>query len=205
MKSQINKKFITLEEACAIVAKGGDVNILREVDGCGWGSTLCTTFRLWLEGCSFVVPAEGETDPAEEQTTEKNLGGAEKMVATVEAPAKRRGRKPAVELNKAEVLKMYEDGMRITEIAKKLRCADPRVRQIVAEKYADASGRLPRRGIQEMIPADIDTGKISALYTAGWSIPKIADEMGMEPIDISKVLEELEKKGGTKTNEVSEG
>ena len=41
----------------------------------------------------------------------------------------------------------------------------------------------------------MDTGKIRALHNAGWSIPKIADEMNVSAVTISKYIQKMKEAG----------
>ncbi len=43
----------------------------------------------------------------------------------------------------------------------------------------------------------VDTGKIMALYNAGWNYKKIADEMQLHPITISKYVKQFNMKKST--------
>lgn len=197
MKNQVNKRFITLEEACAIVASGGDVHALRDC-GDGWEMMHVTTFRRWMEGMLFVTDVLDEI-PAEEPAEEKQ--GPEKE-AEAEAKKPRKGGRRARNWDEARILDMYASGATLEVIAKEMNCTTAPIRKIVAKVYADANGKLPR-GSQREVKHEIDTGKIGALYNAGWSVKDIAGEMHLETIEVSKIIEKMEREA-QKTNEVSE-
>ena len=203
MKGQINKRFITLEEAAAIVASGGDVNAIKEC-GDGWASAYATTFRHWMEGMSFVVDVLDETapvfkeDPKQEQAEEKQ----EPKKAEAEPKKPNKGGRRARDWDEPRILEMYASGATLEAIAKEFHCTTAPIRKIVAKVYADANGKLPH-GSQREVKHEIDTGKIGALYAAGWSIKDIAGEMHMEEADVSKILEKMGRKA--KADEVSQG
>lgn len=198
MEGQINKRFITLEEACAIVAAGGDVDALREC-GDGWEMMHVTTFRRWMEGMLFVADVLNEL-PAEEPAKEKPET-EKKAEAKPKKPHK--GGRRARNWDEERILEMYASGATLEVIAKEFHCTTAPIRKIVAKVYADANGKLPR-GSQREVKHEIDTGKIGALYAAGWSVKDIAGEMHMEAVEISKIIEKMEREA-QKTNEVSQG
>lgn len=200
MEGQINKKFITLEEACAIVASGGDVDALREC-GDGWEMMHVTTFRRWMEGMLFVADVLNEI-PAEEPAKQEKKQEPEKE-AEAEAKKPRKGGRRAREWDEARILDMYASGATLEAIAKEMNCTTAPIRKIVGKVYADENGKLPRRS-QRQIKQEIDTGKIGALYAAGWDIRKIAEEMHIDAVEVSKIIEKMEREA-QKTNEVSEG
>lgn len=200
MEGQINKKFITLEEACAIVAAGGDVDALREC-GDGWEMMHVTTFRRWMEGMLFVADVLNEIPAEEPAKQEEKQEPAKKAEAEPKKPHK--GGRRARDWDEARILDMYASGATLEAIAKEMNCTTAPIRKIVAKVYADANGRLPR-GSQREVKHEIDTGKIGALYAAGWSIKDIAGDMHMEAVEVSKVIEKMEREA-QKTNEVSEG
>lgn len=204
MKGQINKRFITLEEAASIVAAGGDVNAIKEC-GDGWSSAYATTFRHWMEGMSFVVDVLDETAPVfkeelKQEPSEEKREPEKKTEAETKKPHK--GGRRARDWDEARILDMYSSGATLEAIAKEMNCTTAPIRKIVAKVYADANGRLPH-GSKREIKREIDTGKIGALYAAGWGIRKIAGEMHMEEADVSKILEKMGRKA--KADEVSEG
>lgn len=198
MSTQINKRFITLEEAAAIVSAGGDVKMMRENED--WQLTLFTTFRSWMEGMAFMVDVIDETVPAEEPAEERQ---EPEKKAEAETKKPHKGGRRARDWDEARILDMYASGATLEAIAKEMNCTTAPIRKIVAKVYADANGKLPR-GSQREVKHEIDTGKIGALYAAGWSIKDIAGEMHMEEADVSKILEKMEREA-QKTNEVSEG
>ena len=198
MKNQINKRFITLEEACAIVASGGDVLVLKECAD-DWSMTYATTFRRWMESVSFVVDVLNEL-PAEEPAKQE-----EKQEPAKKAETKKphKGGRRARNWDEERILEMYTSGATLEAIAKEMNCTTAPIRKIVAKVYADANGKLPR-GSQREVKHEIDTGKIGALYAAGWSIKDIAGDMHMEAVEVSKIIEKMEREAMTK-DEVSQG
>ena len=198
MKNQINKQFITLEEAAAIVAAGGDVDALREC-GDGWEMMHVTTFRRWMEGMLFVTDVLNEI-PAEEPAEEKQEPEKE---AEAEAKKPRKGGRRARNWDEKKILEMYASGATLEAIAKEMNCTTAPIRKIVGKVYADENGKLPR-GSQRQIKQEIDTGKIGALYAAGWGVKEIAEEMRIDAVEVSKIIEKMEREA-QKTNEVSEG
>lgn len=198
MKNQVNKRFITLEEACAIVASGGDVLVLKECAD-DWSMTYATTFRRWMESVSFVVDALNEL-PAEEPAKQE-----EKQEPAKKAETKKphKGGRRAGDWDEERILEMYASGATLEAIAKEMNCTTTPIRKIVRKVYADENGKLPR-GSQRQIKHEIDTGKIGALYAAGWDIRKIAEEMHIDAVEVSKIIEKMEREAET-TNEVSEG
>ena len=197
MQSHINKRFITLEEAAAIVAAGGDVKMMRENED--WQLTLFTTFRSWLEGMSFMVDVINEVPAEEPAKQEAKQEPVEK--AKVKKPHK--GGRRARDWDEARILDMYASGATLEAIAKEFHCTTAPIRRIVAKVYADANGRLPH-GSKREINHEIDTGKIGALYAAGWSVKDIAGDMHMEAVEVSKIIEKMEREA-QKTDEVSQG
>ena len=198
MSNQINKKFISLEEAAAIVASGGDVKMMRENED--WQLTLFTTFRSWLEGMSFMVDVINEVPAEEPAEQEEKQEPAKKAEAKPKKPHK--GGRRARNWDEERILAMYASGATLEVIAKELHCTTAPIRKIVAKVYADANGRLPH-GSKREIKREIDTGKIGALYAAGWSVRDIAGDMHMEAVEVSKIIEKMEREAMAK-NEVSE-
>lgn len=198
MSNQINKRFVTLEEACAIVASGGDVLVLKECAD-DWSMTYATTFRRWMESVSFVVDVLNELPTGEPAEQEEKQEPAKK--AETKKPHK--GGRRARDWDEARILDMYASGATLEVIAKEMNCTTAPIRKIVAKVYADANGKLPH-GSKREIKREIDTGKIGALYAAGWNIKDIAGEMHMEAVEVSKIIEKMEREA-QKTNEVSQG
>lgn len=63
-----------------------------------------------------------------------------------------------------------------------------------------AAPAAPQRRIQ------LDMGKVRALKNAGWSVQKIADEMGVSRLTMNKVIQEMEKKkDGEGRQDIREG
>ena len=53
---------------------------------------------------------------------------------------------------------------------------------------------------------ELDMGKVRALKNAGWSVQKIADEMGVSRPTMNKVIQEMEKKkDGEGRQDIREG
>ena len=200
MEGQINKRFITLEEAAAIVAAGGDVDALREC-GDGWEMMHVTTFRRWMEGMLFVADVLNEI-PAEEPAKQEKKQDPEKK-SEAEAKKPRKGGRRARDWDEERILEMYASGATLEAIAKEMNCTTAPIRKIVAKVYADANGKLPR-GSQRQIKQEIDTGKIGALYAAGWGVKEITEEMHIDAVEGSKIIEKMEREAMAK-NEVSEG
>lgn len=80
--------------------------------------------------------------------------------------------------DRAEMRRLYDLGMRDKEIADKIGCSEYYVTDL------RENAKLPPN------PEPFDEGKMKALYRAGWSIHKIADEMRVEDSEIRRRLNE---------------
>ena len=72
--------------------------------------------------------------------------------------------------------RLHKEGLTDKEIAERLGCSYEHLR-----KLREAAGLEPN-------PEPFDTGKMIALFRAGWSVHKIADEMGVEDEEIKERL-----------------
>lgn len=80
---------------------------------------------------------------------------------------------------------------RIIEEALKVSTVGPKEKPKPAEPAPEKKPGRPKKKKEEseqVIP--LDRGKIKALYTAGWSMAKIADEMGCTYQRIDQILKE---------------
>lgn len=77
-------------------------------------------------------------------------------------------------VDKRTVYRMYEAGRTFDEIASEVGCSYNYISDLIRVKY----GKQPR----------MDTGKIKALWRAGWSINSIMYEMHMTEEEVRKVV-----------------
>ena len=77
-----------------------------------------------------------------------------------------------------EMRRLYDEGYTDEEIARQVGCT-----QHYIERLREKAGLVPNH-------APFDEGKMKALHRAGWSIHKIADEMGVEDEEIRRRLNE---------------
>ena len=77
-----------------------------------------------------------------------------------------------------EMRRLYDEGYTDEEIARQVGCT-----QHYIERLREKAGLVPN-------PKPFDYGKMKALHRAGWSIHKIADEMGVEDEEIRRRLNE---------------
>ena len=77
-------------------------------------------------------------------------------------------------IDKKKIFAMYEAGQTCDEIASEVGCTSGYITDIVRVKY----GKQPR----------MDTGKIKALWRAGWSINSIMKEMHLAEEEVRKVV-----------------
>lgn len=88
-----------------------------------------------------------------------------------------------------------EDGIlnRIIEEALKVSTVGPKEKPKPAEPAPEKKPGRPKKKKEDPEPEKViplDRGKIKALYTAGWSMAKIADEMGCTYQRIDQILKE---------------
>lgn len=77
-------------------------------------------------------------------------------------------------VDKRKVYRMYEAGHTCDEIASEAGCSYGYVSDLIRIKY----GKQPR----------LDTGKIKALWRAGWTINSIMKEMHLDEEEVRKVV-----------------
>lgn len=75
-----------------------------------------------------------------------------------------------------EIWKLYDEGKSDREICDAVGCSQDYIRNLRESK------RLPQNA------EPFDTGKMNALHRAGWSAYKIADEMGVDVLEIKERL-----------------
>jgi len=78
--------------------------------------------------------------------------------------------------DREEVRRLHEEGFTDAVMAEKLGCNISHLQTMRRELGLEPNSE------------EFDTGKMNALYRAGWSIHKIADEMGVEDEEIKERL-----------------
>lgn len=174
-------KQISIEQACAIVAEGRDVNCLRR--NSEWGMSYATTVREMMGSMYFFVDLpdevveEDEANEAVEEADQKEPQDAEKTEP--EDPPKPQKKPP---VDRQMVMQMYRAGTDKTEIAEKYGCTKQNIERIIREMSPSHSTK----------PA-IDRGKVRALRNAGWSAKEIADEMNCSEGTIWNIFSEFKR------------
>ena len=84
--------------------------------------------------------------------------------------------------DREEVKRLHAEGLSASEITRKLGCNPKHCRYMLKQLGLSYNPR------KEEDP--FDEGKMMALHRAGWSIHKIADEMGVEDEEIRRRLNE---------------
>ena len=79
-------------------------------------------------------------------------------------------------IDRAKAYMMYEHGCTKAEITKEIGCTVKYLEELLRKKYGSNVGRK------------IDTGKIRALWEAGWSINKIMADMELTEQQVREVL-----------------
>jgi len=80
--------------------------------------------------------------------------------------------------DRKEMRRLYDEGYTDEAIASQIGCS-----RLYIQDLRQRAGLEPN-------PEPFDTGKMKALHRAGWSVHKIADEMGVEDEEIRRRLNE---------------
>lgn len=171
-------KQISIEQACAIVAEGRDVNCLRRSGE--WGMSYATTVREMMGSMYFFVDLpDGEAIEAVEEADQKEPPAEDAEKTEPEDPPKPQKKPP---IDRQMVMQMYRAGTDKTEIAEKFSCTKQNIERIIREMNPNHSTK----------PA-IDRGKVRALRNAGWSAKEIADEMNCSEGTIWNIFSEFKR------------
>lgn len=179
-------KQISIEQACAIVAEGRDVNCLRRTSE--WGMSYATTVREMMGSMYFFVDLPNEDEAVEkdeaneavEEADQKEPPAEDAEKAEPEDPPKPQKKPP---VDRQMVMQMYRAGTDKTEIAEKFGCTKQNIERIIREMNPKP---------QQARPA-IDRGKVRALRNAGWSAKEIADEMNCSEGTIWNIFSEFKR------------
>lgn len=164
---------IPIDKAERIVIKIGDGNetVIKDYDVCPACNAAYNRMRL-----DFF-----ESKPVIKET----------KTSADESKAVKRTYKKATPKERADILKMYEDGITLEEIAKKYNRTTHGVKLIIVKSgRTDAMVVKENENCKQLDPKKkYDVGGVIALRKAKWSVAKIADEKGYTKEEVMQILQ----------------